>query len=51
MKLTRRFVNWGVAASLATPALLRSARADDSTIKIGMVLPVTGPAADNGDTR
>jgi len=48
MKLTRRFVNWGVAASLTTPALLRSARADDSTIKIGMVLPVTGPAADNG---
>ena len=48
MKLTRRSVNWGVAASLTTPALLRSARADDSTIKIGMVLPVTGPAADNG---
>ena len=48
MKLTRRFVNWGVAASLTTPALLRSARADDSTIKVGMVLPVTGPAADNG---
>ena len=27
---------------------LRRARADESTIKIGMVLPVTGPAADNG---
>ena len=48
MKLTRRSVNSGLAASLATPALLRSARADDATIKIGMVLPVTGPAADNG---
>src|SRR6202789_1477692 len=47
MKLTRRTVNWGLAASLA-PAILRRARADDSTIKIGMVLPVTGPAADNG---
>ena len=47
MKLTRRAVNWGLAASLA-PASLRSARADESTIKIGMVLPVTGPAADSG---
>jgi len=48
MKITRRSVNWGLAASLAAPAFRRSARADDSTIKIGMVLPVTGPAADNG---
>ena len=48
MKLTRRFVNSGLAASLAAPAILRRARAEDSTIKIGMVLPVTGPAADNG---
>src|SRR5271163_4560617 len=48
MKLTRRSVNWGLAASLAAPAILRRASADDATIKIGMVLPVTGPAADNG---
>ena len=48
MKLTRRSVNSGLAASLAAPALLRRARADNATIKIGMVLPVTGPAADNG---
>src|SRR5271163_67621 len=48
MKLTRRFVNSGLAASLAAPAILRRAWADDATIKIGMVLPVTGPAADNG---
>ena len=48
MKLTRRSVNSGLAASLAAPAILRRAWADDSTIKIGMVLPVTGPAADNG---
>src|ERR1700679_933554 len=47
MKLTRRTVNWGLAASLA-PAIVRRARAEDSTIKIGMVLPVTGPAADSG---
>ena len=48
MKLTRRSVNSGLAASLAAPAILRRAWADDSMIKIGMVLPVTGPAADNG---
>ena len=48
MKFSRRSVNWGLAASLAAPAILRSARADDATIKIGMVLPVTGPAADSG---
>ena len=48
MRLTRRSVNLGVAASLATPAFSRIARAADDTIKIGMVLPVTGPAADSG---
>ena len=48
MQLTRRSVNWGLAASLAAPAVLRSARADEATIKIGMVLPVTGPAAESG---
>jgi branched-chain amino acid transport system substrate-binding protein len=44
MKLTRRSVNMGLAASLATAW---GARAAD-TIRIGMVLPVTGPAADAG---
>ena len=48
MKLNRRFVNLGLAASLAAPAFSRSARAESDTIKIGMVLPVTGPAADFG---
>jgi branched-chain amino acid transport system substrate-binding protein len=47
MRFTRRSVNLGLAASLA-PAILRHARADDATIKIGMVLPVTGAAADSG---
>jgi branched-chain amino acid transport system substrate-binding protein len=47
MRLTRRSVNLGLAASLATPAFSRIARAADDTIKIGMVLPVTGPAADS----
>ena len=48
MRLTRRTVSLGLAASFAAPALMRAARADGDTIKIGMVLPVTGPAADSG---
>jgi branched-chain amino acid transport system substrate-binding protein len=48
MRLTRRSINLGVAASLAAPAFSRVARAADDTIKVGMVLPVTGPAADVG---
>ena len=48
MRLTRRSVNLGVAASLAAPVFSRVARAADDTIKVGMVLPVTGPAADVG---
>jgi ABC-type branched-subunit amino acid transport system substrate-binding protein len=48
MRLNRRFVNLGLAASLATPAFSRVAHAADDTIKIGMVLPVTGTSADIG---
>ena len=48
MRLNRRSVNVGLAASLAAPAFSRISRADGDTIKIGMVLPVTGPSADNG---
>src|SRR5271167_4594328 len=48
MRPTRRSVNLGLVASLAAPAFSRSARADAATIKIGMVLPMTGPAADSG---
>jgi branched-chain amino acid transport system substrate-binding protein len=44
MRLTRRSVNAGLAASLAAPVFSRVARAAD-TLKVGMVLPVTGPAA------
>ena len=47
MRLSRRFVSLGIATSFATPGFVREARAGD-TIKIGMVLPVTGPAADSG---
>jgi branched-chain amino acid transport system substrate-binding protein len=48
MRLTRRSVNVGLAASLATPAFSRVARADGGTIKIGMLLPMTGTEAVNG---
>ena len=46
MRISRRSVNLGLVASLATPALLRAARAEGETIKIGMVVPVTGEAFD-----
>src|ERR1700690_2134213 len=44
MRFNRRSLNAGLAASLAAPMISRVARAADS-LKIGMVLPVTGPAA------
>jgi branched-chain amino acid transport system substrate-binding protein len=47
MRLTRRSINVGLAMSLATPVFSRVAQAGD-TIKIGMVLSVTGPGADSG---
>jgi branched-chain amino acid transport system substrate-binding protein len=48
MKLTRRQFTAGIAASVAAPALLRVSYAQGATIKIGMVVPVTGPAAESG---
>jgi branched-chain amino acid transport system substrate-binding protein len=53
MTISRRALLSGIAtagaAGLAMPALVRSAAAQSgSTIKIGMVLPVTGPGADAG---
>ena len=48
MTFTRRQITAGLAAGIAMPAILRSAHAQGATIKIGMVLPVTGPAADSG---
>jgi branched-chain amino acid transport system substrate-binding protein len=44
MRLNRRSLNAGLAASLAAPIMSRVARAAD-TLKIGMVLPLSGPAA------
>ncbi len=48
MKLTRRDFSVGVAATLAAPSIIKSAGAQGATIKIGMVLPVTGSAAEQG---
>ena len=48
MRPTRRSVNLGLGASLALPAFSRVARAEGETVKIGMVLSVTGPGADSG---
>lgn len=48
MTLTRRGFSIGIAAGLAAPALVSRTYAQGATIKIGMVLPVTGPAAEQG---
>jgi len=48
MDFTRRSVAAGLALGFAAPALLRRASAQSAPLKIGMVLPVTGPAADSG---
>jgi branched-chain amino acid transport system substrate-binding protein len=48
MSLTRRDFAAGIVAGLAAPAIITSARAQASTIKIGMCAPVTGPAAESG---
>jgi branched-chain amino acid transport system substrate-binding protein len=48
MKLTRRDFAAGIAAGLAAPHIIGSARAQGATIKIGMCAPVTGPAAESG---
>jgi ABC-type branched-subunit amino acid transport system substrate-binding protein len=48
MKLTRREFAAGIAAGIAAPGIMTSARAQAGTIKIGMCAPVTGPAAESG---
>src|SRR5580692_1718181 len=48
MKLTRREFAAGVAAGIAAPHIIASARGQAATIKIGMCAPVTGPAAESG---
>src|ERR1700757_3942039 len=48
MSLTRRDFAVGIAAGIAAPYVISSAKAQGSTIKIGMCVPVTGPAAEQG---
>src|SRR5271168_1456390 len=48
MRLTRREFAAGIAAGVAAPYVINSANAQASTIKIGMCVPVTGPAAAQG---
>src|SRR5436305_13369004 len=48
MQLSRRDVAAGLAAGIAAPLIIGSARAQAATIKIGMCVPVTGPAAEQG---
>lgn len=48
MTITRRALAGALGTGLASPALLRSAFAQSATMKIGMVAPVTGPAAESG---
>ena len=48
MKLTRRDFTTGLAAGITAPYVIGSARAQGATIKIGMCVPVTGPAAEQG---
>src|ERR1700723_845398 len=48
MRLTRREFAAGIAAGVAAPYVITTAKAQASTIKIGMCVPVTGPAAEQG---
>jgi branched-chain amino acid transport system substrate-binding protein len=48
MAFTRRQFSLSLAATIAMPAVLRKAYAQGATVKIGMVLSITGPAAESG---
>src|SRR5947209_20281422 len=48
MKITRRDFTTGLAAGIAAPYVIDRARAQAATTKIGMCVPVTGPAAEQG---
>ena len=45
---TRRSFTSALALGVAAPAFLRNASAQSATIKIGQVVPITGPAAEAG---
>src|ERR1700674_1644848 len=48
MKFTRRDVTGGLAVGITSPYVIGSVRAQGATLKIGMCVPVTGPAAEQG---
>src|SRR6267154_1674835 len=48
MKLTRRDFAARLAVGITAPYVIGTARAQGATIKIGMCVPVTGPAAEQG---
>jgi branched-chain amino acid transport system substrate-binding protein len=48
MKLTRRDFTAGLATGISAPFIWSPARAQASTLKIGMCVPVTGPGAEQG---
>ncbi len=48
MIVSRRLFTAGLAAGVAAPALIGRAGAQGATVKIGMVVPVTGAAAESG---
>ena len=45
MRLTRRDFAAGLAVGITAPYVMGSARGQGATLKIGMCVPVTGPAA------
>src|ERR1700694_5001093 len=48
MKFSRREFTAGVAGGISGSYVSGSARAQSATLKIGMCVPVTGPAAEQG---
>src|SRR6202011_4345433 len=48
MEFTRRDFAAGLAVGITAPYVIGRARAQGATIKIGMCVPVTGPAAEQG---
>ena len=42
------FRHWPLAAALGTALLAAPAAADDNTVTVGMILPMTGPSASTG---
>ena len=48
MQVTRRGFTTALAGSIVAPAIIRTAYAQGATVKIGMVVPMTGAAAESG---